>query len=380
MTARRRALAGLAVGAALAACAPEAAPLPPEEAALPDNADPARCAKEPFEQLRVGCLVETGARAAREGNVEATEASCAALPEGTWKDECHFRAGEELARAGEEVAGLSHCGRAGRFATFCTTHAGWGIPVSDEPVDLWLSGVPSLPEALREEGADILRSRWWYNRVYGTGTADPAVAKAAPPDQAAHARGAWAIEAIRLLDGDHAAARAAWAADTVLTGARLDRPIGRYDAPFRIDGEVELARVRTFGGSARLLGETPEEDLDIALLEGLYFREATRADPFVAFLSDPRPRVRYTAIRAYRTLNSPDAEAVLTAMKDDPDPIVAAHVADALQYRTWEGKRNAPGLDTFGAAGPRGVAGAPRGPKPEKPPPERGPRRDAPAP
>jgi len=31
-------------------------------------------------------------------------------------------------------------------------------------------------------------------------------------------------------------------------------------------------------------------------------------------------------------------------MAADPDPIVRAHVADALKYKTWKGKKNAPGL------------------------------------
>ncbi len=337
----------LALAALLAACDPEPAPAPP-----PPAAGPEACAAQPFQQLKDDCLVETGARAAREGDVVNAEAACSALAAGTWKDECHFRAGEELARAGKLVDGLSHCGRAGRFATFCTTHAGWGVPPSDAPLEAWLAGVPALPAELQEEGADILRARWWFNRYYGTGAADPAAAKAARPEEIAHARGAWALEAVRLAAGDLDAARAAWAAGTVLTGAPLDRRLGRYDAPFRIPGEDALPRVRTFGGSVRLVGETPEEDLDIALLEGLYFRERTGAAAFAPFLADPRPRVRYTALRCYRTLPSPDAEAVLTALKADPDPIVAAHVADALTYRTWLGKANAPGLKEFGAAGP----------------------------
>ena len=54
--------------------------------------------------------------------------------------------------------------------------------------------------------------------------------------------------------------------------------------------------------------------------------------------------MRYTAVRLFRVLPSPDAEATLAAMKDDADPIVRAHVADALQYRTWLGKGHAPGL------------------------------------
>ncbi|MFN7144209.1 MAG: HEAT repeat domain-containing protein [Myxococcota bacterium] len=331
----------LAVGlAALLGCGEAGAPT---GSAAPATGA-ATCAAEPFEQLRIGCYVEQGAIAARAGDAAGAEAACTALPEGTWRQECHFRAGEELAKAGKVPDGLAHCGRAGRFATFCTTHAGWSAPPSDEPLAAWLVGVEHLPAELRAEGADIFTARWWFNRYYGTGTADPALAKAAPDAEAPHARGAWALEAVRLLDGDLDAARAAWNAGTVLTGPALDRRLGRYDAPFKIPGEDALPRVRTFGGGKRFVGETPEEDLDIALIEALYFRERTPGAAFRPFLDDPRPRVRYTALRCYRTLPSPDAEAVLTARKDDADPIVAAHVADALKYRTWLGKKNAPGL------------------------------------
>jgi hypothetical protein len=307
-----------AVTAVSPGCASEPAPLPAGTGAE-------ACAAEPYEQLRTTCLVEAGARAGREGDGARAQTACDAVPEGTWRDECHFRSGEELGRAGKVADALAHCGQAGRFATFCTTHAGWGIPPSDEPLSAWLSAVPKLPEALRDEGTDILRGRWWFNHYFGTGAADPAAAKAAPPEEAAQARGGWALEAVRLLDGDLAAARAAWEGGPVPTGAAIDRRLGRYDAPFKIPGEDKLPRIRTYGSSLRFL-------------------EATTGETFRPFLTDPRPRVRYTALRCYRTLFSPDAEGVLTALAGDPDPIVVAHVKDALKYKTWMGKPNAPGL------------------------------------
>jgi hypothetical protein len=326
----------------LFACGGGGAPSAP--VTLAPGTGPEVCAAEPFEQLRIGCLVESGARAGREGHGDVAQAACDGVPAGTWRDECHFRAGEELGRAGDVPAALAHCGQAGRFATFCTTHAGWGVPPSDDPLAGWLAGVPKLPAELQAEGADILRGRWWFNHYFGTGTADPAAARAAPPEEAAAARGAWALEAVRLLDGDLVAARAAWDGGTVPTGGAKEPRIGRYDAPFKIAGEDALPRIRTFGSSLRFVGETPAEDLDIALLEALYFRETTPAAAFRPFLDDPRPRVRYTAFRCFRTLPSADAEAVLRAYAADPDPVVVAHVADALKYRTWLGKPNAPGL------------------------------------
>lgn len=326
--------------ALIVACTPAE---PPAVRPLPDGVGPEVCAEEPFEQLRIGCLVESAARAGREGDAVHTQQACEAVPDGQWRDECYFRAGEELGRAGAVADAMRHCAHAGRYATFCVTHAGWGAPPSDAPLEAWLAGVPTLSTDLQGEATDILRGRWWFNRYFGTGKADPAIAAAAVGYDAPHARGAWALEAIRLT-GDFAAAKVAWAAGTVLTGAAIERRLGRYDAPFHIAGEDALPRIRTFGSSLRFEGQDAAEDLDIALLEALYFREQTGADVFVPYLNDPRPRVRYTALRCYRTLPSRDAREVLTAMAADPDPIVAAHVADALKYETWRGKPNAPGL------------------------------------
>ncbi|MSQ04075.1 MAG: HEAT repeat domain-containing protein [Myxococcales bacterium] len=232
------------------------------------------------------------------------------------------------------------CAKAGRFLGFCFTHAVWNAPPDEAPLATW-EALAAPFEA--EDGIASLRARWWFNRYVGTGLADSAAAMAAPPESAAAARGAWAIEAIRLCDGDISCAHTGWGS-TAPAGPVLapDRRVGRYDLPFPLTAERALPSVPGFAGSRRLLGETPDEDLTIALLEGLWFREKSGASAFVAWLDDPRPRVRYTALRCFRSLPSPEAEAVLTGMRGDPDPIVAAHVEDALTFQTWKGKGNRP--------------------------------------
>jgi hypothetical protein len=118
----------------------------------------------------------------------------------------------------------------------------------------------------------------------------------------------------------------------------------RYHLPFPIAEERALPHVPTFGGGERLVATDEDDDLAVALVEGACFRESAGATTFAPFLNDPRPPVRYTALRCFRTLFSDDAEATLLALADDPDPIVRAHVQDALKFRTWEGKKNLPGL------------------------------------
>lgn len=346
---------GLTLLALLAGCGAAEEPAPSIRA-LPPGAGAEACDAEPFEQLRTICLVEAAARAGREADAPAAESACAQVPEGAWREECRFRSAEELALRGDAVAALRGCANAGRFARFCVTHVGWKLPppedgraavaFPDAPA-AWVAATALISDAdLRAEAEQIVRARWHFARVYGTGRADPAVVRAAAPEDAADARGAFALEAVRLLNGDLDAARAAFDADAPLTGSTLptDRRFGRYDGDLRVDAESALPFARTFGGGRRLVAVDPAEDRDVALLEALAFREpAAPAEAFAAYLDDPRRTVRLTAIRHFRTRPSPDAEAVLTRLAADPDPAVAAHAADGLRYRTWLGKSTGPG-------------------------------------
>ena len=317
----------------LLACADPATPLVADPQRLADCAELDR-------ELGALCHVQVAAASGRRGDVGSVGAACATFGARTdgflelWADECHFRGGEELARAGELEAGLGHCGQAGRFASYCFTHAAWQVPPTDDPLVEWEAwGTPFGPRSV-----DTLRARWWFNHYFGTGQARP------PAADDPHARGAWALEAVRLCAGDVACAEAAWAAPLAGDPLPVDRRLGRYDLPFAVPGDDDVPTVPTFGGGLRYVGSSVDEDVQIAILEGAYFRESVGAGAFVPFLDDPRPRVRWTAIARYRTLPSAAAEATLSALRDDPDPVVAALVADALAYRTWEGKQNLPGL------------------------------------
>lgn len=333
--------------AVLAACASSPAPV---LSALPQGSPAAMleaCAHEAFPQLAIGCRVEAAARAADTGDLATVTAACAAVPEGNWRDECHFRAGEQLGKAGRTDASLAQCASAGAYTRFCLTHAGWGLPASDTraPADLAALALRTIPGRYGADAAAILRARAWFNRYVGTGAADPAPVRAAAGDDAAPARTAWAFEAVRLAGGFDAA-RAAFAPGAPpLTGAALPPPrrVGRYDTFPDMATEGELPHSLTFADASRFVGVDADEDLDIALIEGLYFNAPTGPETGAAFarwLDDPRPRVRYTALRRFRALPSTGVEARLRAMADDPDAIVRAHVADALTYHTWLGRQH----------------------------------------
>lgn len=326
------------------------------------------CADIPFPEMATTCRVEAAAFAATGGDDANASAACADIPEGTWRQECHFRVGEELARAGYAVAALRHCVQAGRFGRYCLTHAGWGLPPDPrhlstgdpaEEVARIRSALTEIeavlegaPDGLEGEGRDIFRARLWYNLYLGTGVADPGPARAAPDPLAPYAWGAFALEAVRLLFPE-SAQPGSDAVQTVLQVAAGERPVptgeplpvrerhGRYNSPIPAPHEFEAPRVPVYGGGMRLVGADPQEDRVIAVLEGFYFRAATPADFFLPWTRDPRDRVRWTAARLFR-LCAPqdvDMEAVLTEWAEGDDPALAWHARDALEHRTWERRR-----------------------------------------
>lgn len=333
----------------LLSCAPTPGPT---LSALPEGdveAAMAACRAETVPELKAGTCVEAAARAGREGRADLAGEACVELPKGArWWHECHFRAGEELGRASQTAAALSHCGLAGPFARFCLTHAGWGLPASTETdAQYWVDLARStFPEALHAEAADVLRARWWFNHYFGTGRTDPMEMRLAPAVEGPHARGAWALEMARVTGGNWPLTLAVWQGVAGAPPGKALPPearVGRYDLGVPIPGESELPHVRTFGDARRLVGASVDEDLQIAWLEALYFNGTPTGDPFRPYLDDARPRVRYTAFRLYRILPSEGVETTLARYAQDPDPVVRAHVADALQYQTWRGRPQRPG-------------------------------------
>ncbi len=322
---------------------------PPTLSPLPSGSPTqilAACSREAYPELAIGCRVEAAAQAADAGDLATIAAACDAVPEGRWRHECHFRAGEQLGKAGQTDDALAQCGQAGEFGRFCLTHAGWGLPPEDgrTPEELAQLAVRQIPGELGGAAAQVLRARAWYNRFVGTGTCDPAIARAATGDDVAPAHTAWAIEAVRL-SGGFDAAKASWAEGTMLQGVVLpvrDR-VGRYDTFPDFPGEESLPHVLTFADASRFVGETPEEDVDIALIEALYFNLEAGPEAgavFTRWLDDPRARVRYTAVRRFRSLPSSTVQDRLLVLTHDPDAIVRAHAVDGLKYKTWLGRQH----------------------------------------
>jgi hypothetical protein len=330
----------------------------------------AGCSGLDFEEMRVLCHIELAAQAGSSSEPALAEQACSRVPEGTWRYECHFRAGEELGRAGHTVQAVEHCARADRFTRFCITHVAWALPPSAElsatrPVEQLISAMDArlsaieqaataLDDQVRPEAVDSFRMALWLGVYYGTGRADPATAQAASPDQQPQARSAWMNEAARLswapgevpTYGAVQRLLAMWDQGTVLEGAPLeaDQRHGRYAVPLPVPCERQLQPVPLYGGGRRILGSGGRDDLEIAALEALFFRQDTTVAHFLPWIDDPRERVRWTAARLLR-LSEPggvDMVAALTSLSDHDDACVAWHANDALAKRAWERQPGGP--------------------------------------
>lgn len=345
------------------------APDPTLHALAPWPDDPtallARCAAEPFAELAITCRVQAAARLGALGDSDRAHTVCAEVPEGTWRDECHFRAGEELGHAGHAVAGLEHCARAGWFGRNCLTHTGWRLPrdpslhpeldparlaaAYDELDGRVVAALAGAGDGLEGEGRDIIRARFGFNVYVGSGSARPEAARL-PAPLGPSLRTGLAIETARLL-GDAASVEAILA---VWSGARPPpegppvadtSALGRYSLPLVAPGEHGTPHIPVFGGGLRPIGETPDEDMTIAALEGMFWRESTTADTFVPWIHDPRPRVRRTAARLLGRAPPThiDLPAFLSELADShSDPTVRWHASQALKSRAWQAPARRP--------------------------------------
>lgn len=344
----------------LLACGEDAPPPADPLGAWPTepHALAAFCPTLPYPELVITCRVQAAADLGRAGESEAADAVCAEIPTGTWREECHFRAGEELGRAGRTLPALRHCAKAGWFGRNCLTHAAWNLPADPDvgprtPAQTVASAVEELDAGVQQalagsgdglpgEGRDLVLARFGYNVYVGRGAATPEAARLGGA-VGATLRTGFAIEAVRLLpEPTVAAVEAIWRGEQPPpTGEALPprARMGRYAQRVPSPHEAGHAFAPTFGGGARLVGETAAEDVTIAALEALFWREQTPSEAFLPWLDDPRPRVRWTAARLLRLAGPAeiDLEATLTRLEaEHPDENVRWHARFGLEKRTWE--------------------------------------------
>lgn len=334
----------------LLACAAEPGMADPVAAALqPWPEDPVALAKvceaQPFAELAITCRVQEAALRARRGEEEEAARACAFIPDGTWREECHFRLGEELATTGRAVPAAAWCAKAGWFARRCLTHAAWRLQSSEAPSSDLLAEGDELLQAIEAslaahpdpgvagEGRDAFRAAWGRGVFLGSGKADPDLARV-EGELGPALRTGWATEAVRVLGQGTLPEEAstllnlAWTERRSLEGAPDPEPPPERYPPFRPGPEDEgLPHLPLYGGGLRLVGETVDEDAAIAILHALYGHPAVGAEAFAVGLDDPRPRIRWTAAKLFALTAEPTARAAAAAAS--ADPVVARILTDS---------------------------------------------------
>jgi hypothetical protein len=312
-----------------------------------------QCEPIEFPEIQSICRVSVAARSAASGDDRGAMLACLAIDEGLWREECHFRAGEELGRLGNVERSLEHCAMAGEYARNCVTHAAWGMPAVEglnSRSDNALSEIERFGvsvqiilgragEGVSGEGTDVLLARAWFNLYLGSGAADPRVAKESTGIHKNHAMTAWALEAVRLLapDGLEVDSRTisrvtrAWhGRDPVPEGyEKLHRRVGRYSSPIVPDDARIHQHVGTFGGGVRLVGDTDEDELLIAILEALYFREGTLPDVFEPYLTHSSNKVRWTAGKLF-ALSAGQGDDRVNGLLESDDRLFSNYIWQAL--------------------------------------------------
>lgn len=324
----------------------------------------ASCSDSLFPELETTCLVEAAARAAGEKRNDLAEAACEAVESAQWREECHFRAGEEFGRRSELVHAVSHCARAGQYSRFCLTHLGWYQPPSPdidpsnatstgEALDLYLGrvagGLQYGTPAFAQQAREVLITSFWFNVYFGRGDASPAAARSAEGHSGASARWAWATEVVRRLvprEGPTPPdvveqALAVWRGDQTLDVTPpldLRHRHGRFHPPLPTRLPEPVREMQTYGGNRRLVAPEPDDDLVVALLEALYFHPEVPAEVFLPFIEHASREVRWTAARLIRVTPSDqlDHDQVLTRLAAHADSGIAAHGREGLRFREWE--------------------------------------------
>jgi hypothetical protein len=215
----------------LLACGGEEPMTVAQQALVDDASELADCDRALFTEMATTCRVVRAIESAASGDVDAAGLACGAVRDALWKDECHFRVAEELGRLGRIQVALRHCAESGDFAYDCVTQTAWRYPRWEARVRVYIEGgeaedeglvgprseeaprlladfekevrlaISGLDEELQKGAMDQLISAAWFNVYFGSGVADPALARSATGAHAAPARTAFALEAVRLVVG-----------------------------------------------------------------------------------------------------------------------------------------------------------------------------------
>jgi hypothetical protein len=268
------------------------------------------CSAAGFGELDTLCRVALAGRAGAAGDRETSALACAGIPAGRWRQECDLEAARGLAAAGLFSEALGRCAAAGERAEPCAVQLAWvwrgpllrsrsSDPETARRIRDWvtaareaLSGMDAPP---LERALQALEASLWVEAYLGTGLADPTAALAA---ESPLARTGYALEAARLAGAEEGAA--AWRQRRALSGP--PEPRARWAlrlAPPAPPPAPQVRQLPLFLDAVRDEGRDEGEDLQIALLEGLFLSPGAGPAAFAPWLTDPRGGVRRAALKLY---------------------------------------------------------------------------------
>ncbi len=327
-----------------------------------------------FSELSTACRLMFGIESAASGDDDAARLACRAIRHEIWRDECHLRVAQELGRVGRVELALRHCTGSGDFQEICVTQISWlqprwdarvtthfGSDVADEAgvlgpttkgaaeaIELFTqeakTAISTLSGEAMERALDQVIASAWFNIYYGSGYADPGLAQNATGEHVAAAHTAFVLEAVRLLSeqGTFSPSMIAEEIHRIWSGSAKSpegQPIesgrlkGRYSPPVVPDGTAYMKRSATWRGGRRLQGESVSEDLDIAIVEALFFNETIPVKALIPWLEDDRELVRWTAARLYAQLSGKD-DSKVQELLESSDTVLTNMVWKALVVDT----------------------------------------------
>ncbi len=249
------------------------------------------------------------------------ERRCEALEQQNWRRECFYRLAEAMAHRSLPLDAYEICGHTGGSQRLCLTHVAWiaseqlvearpDDPAAQAAVDAAVVSLPPPPEGIPERSWRVepnIRAAAWHGIYAGSGSASPTAAQGARAEDAAHARGAFAWELVRLYDpqlGIETLADTAW----WTWQGTLPPPRGSILAqgcwPARVlprsnnDGNPGVPTVKHFLNGKRTFTDDAKADLLIAVVEAAWSQGAElSAQEIRLLLEHPDIAVRRTAAK-----------------------------------------------------------------------------------
>ena len=285
-----------------------------------------QCEKELVSEVQTICWIHAATVLIQEDPKGDVSAACNNITEELWRDECYFRAAEELSILGRWQEGIRACRLSGRFEYDCIKHSYWREPFKNVPPnDAPLSDIKAefekirsdtsvllkgLPTATYNEGIANISAQFAHSLIVGKGRARADLAHE-KGEFGAFFRTVYGIEGARILSARRElqvdAIVQSWEEKKDIVGIKSRRKsfTGRYYHNKRSKQERALSSIVSFGGYTRIQSKEPNIDITVAALEGIYSLPSASSSLFKPYINHQHPEIRLTARRLGKATRSP---------------------------------------------------------------------------